>query len=100
MLPGQVVAIDAADGHVRWDTHVDGDPIGGTTVANDLVFTGTLQGTLYALDRADGRIVWQYRAPAGISGWMAVSGSTVILPTGSIGTAGHLVALRLPSAAR
>ena len=99
VLPGQVVAIDTSDGHVRWDTHVAGDPIGGTTVVDDLVFTGTLQGTLYALDRADGRIVWQYRAPAGISGWMAVSGSTVLLPTGSIGTAGHLVALRLPSSA-
>ena len=97
--PGEVVAINAANGQVRWDTHVAGDPIGGVTVANNLVFTGTLQGTLYALNRANGAIVWQYRAPAGISGWMAITGPDLILPTGSIGTAGHLVSLRLPASA-
>ena len=96
-MPGEVVAVDAADGRVLWDTQVPGDPIGGTTVVNDLVLTGTLQGTLFALDRSTGRIVWQYRAPAGISGWPAVVGSTIVLPTGTIGPGGHLVALRLPT---
>jgi outer membrane protein assembly factor BamB len=97
VLPGEVVAIDASDGRIAWDTRVPGDPIGGTTVVNDLVLTGTLQGTLYALDRSTGAIVWSWKAAAGISGWPAVSGSTVVLPTGTIGTSGHLVALRLPS---
>ncbi len=94
-MPGDVVAIDAADGRVRWSTSVPGDPTGGTTVVNDLVFTATLQGRVFALDRATGAIVWQQRVPGGVSGWPAVVGPTVIVPTGTIASPGHLVALRL-----
>ena len=41
---GEVVAVDAATGKHRWDTKVPGDPMGGATVVNDLVFTGHLPG--------------------------------------------------------
>ena len=39
------VAIDATTGAVRWATKVPGDPLGGATVVNDLVFTALLDGS-------------------------------------------------------
>ena len=40
---------DARTGKVVWDTKVPGDPLGGATVVNDLVFTALLDGTVVAL---------------------------------------------------
>ena len=54
---GNVVAIDAATGKVKWSTTVPGDPLGGATVVNDLVFTALLGGQVVALDRDSGQIV-------------------------------------------
>ena len=70
---GEVVAIDAATGKHRWDTKVPGDPMGGATVVNDLVLTGTYQGQLVALDRATGASsppsTWATASPDGLRGW-------------------------------
>ena len=79
---GEVVAIDAANGKVVWDTKVPGDPLGGATVVNDLVFTALLDGTVVALDRATGKIVWKHKAGGGINGWMAAVGDTLYVPVG------------------
>lgn len=92
--PGEVVAIDAADGTVRWATEVDGDPLGGTTVVGDLVFTATFQGTLYALDRASGEIVWEHEAPGDLNGWPAVADDLIVWPIG-LADPPSLLALRL-----
>ncbi len=91
---GQVVAIDATTGAVRWETTVPGDPFGATTVVNDLVLTATLQGTIVALDRATGELVWRETAPGGINGWMSVAGDLVVVPVGASRPA-QLVAYRL-----
>jgi glucose dehydrogenase len=80
--PGEVDAVDASTGDVRWTTKIDGDPLGGTLVVDDLVFTGTYQGTLYALDRGTGKIVWQMKAPGGLNGWPAASGDQIVWPIG------------------
>jgi outer membrane protein assembly factor BamB len=47
---------------------------GGVTVVNDLLFTATLDGTVYALSRDDGSVVWQWQAPGGTNAWPAVVG--------------------------
>src|SRR4029078_6435767 len=94
-MPGDVVALDARTREVLWDTKVPGDPTGGVTVVNDLVFTATAQGTILALSAADGRIVWQAQAPGGINGWMSVAGDTIVVPVGLANPA-VLMALRLP----
>ena len=52
---GEVVAIRARTGKVVWDTKVPGDPLGGATVVNDLVFTALLDGTVVALRPEHGR---------------------------------------------
>jgi outer membrane protein assembly factor BamB len=80
--PGQIVAIDAANGAILWDVEVASDPLGATTVVNDLVFTATFAGRIYALDRATGATVWTYDAPGLINGWPAVAGDLIVWPVG------------------
>jgi hypothetical protein len=79
---------------VLWDTHVHGDPLGGTLVLGDLVLTGTFQGTIIALDRSTGKIVRTMTAPGGINGWPAATHDTIVWPIG-IGKSPSLVAYRL-----
>ncbi len=80
--PGDVVALDAATGRQLWSTRVPGDPLGATTVVNDLIFTALLDGTMLALRRSDGHIVWRYKAAAGINGSMTVTGDQILVPVG------------------
>lgn len=80
---GEVVAIDATSGAVRWTTAVPGDPMGGATVVNDLVLTALLDGTIVAIDRDTGTTVWRTTAPGGINGWMAVAGDLLVVPVGN-----------------
>ncbi len=91
---GEVVALDATTGDVVWDTKVPGDPLGATTVVNDLVLTALLDGTIVALNRMTGAIVWQTKAPGGINGWMAVAGGLLVVPVGN-GAPPSLVAYEL-----
>ncbi len=90
---GEIVAIDANTGEIVWITDVKLG-FGGTTVVNDLVFTSSLDGSIYALSREDGSIIWEYVAPGGINAWPAVAGDTIIFPIG-IGGNPVLLALRL-----
>ena len=92
---GEVVAVDAATGTVRWSTPVPGDPMGAATVVNDLVLTALLDGQIIALDRATGTIVWRTTAAGGINGWMAVAGDLLVVPVGNADPP-RLVAYRLP----
>ncbi|HEY8514737.1 MAG TPA: PQQ-binding-like beta-propeller repeat protein [Candidatus Binatia bacterium] len=94
-MDGQVVAIDARDGRIVWDVFVPGDPLGGTTVVNDLVWTATLQGQIIALDRATGATVWIYDAPGGINSSPAVADDVIVWPVG-LSNPAVLLALRLP----
>lgn len=91
---GELVAIEIATGNILWETEIDSEVYGGATVVNDLVFTGTLDGTLYAFDRETGTEVWRYQAPAGVNAWPAVQGDTIIWGAGA-GPNPQLLALRL-----
>jgi outer membrane protein assembly factor BamB len=96
-MDGQLVAIDAATGQTRWSASVPGDPTGGATVVSNLVLTGTFQGQLIAVDRHTGKVVWTTNVGDGISGWPAAAGTLLVVPTGTVGTSGRLVAYRLSS---
>ena len=79
---GQLVALNAADGSVKWDVPFDSMVVGAATVVSDLVFTSTLDGMIYALDRETGAEVWRYQAPAGINSWPALSNDTILVAAG------------------
>jgi glucose dehydrogenase len=92
---GEVSAVDADTGDVLWETDVPGDPLGGTAVVNDLVFTATLQGEVVALDRESGEIVWTFDAGGGINGWLSAVGDSLYVPVGNAAPP-VLLELRLP----
>jgi outer membrane protein assembly factor BamB len=77
-----IVAIEVDTGKIGWERHFDTVNTGGATVVNDLVFTATMDGSMYALDRNTGSILWTYRAPAGIEAEPAVAHDTIIWPCG------------------
>ncbi|HET6335706.1 MAG TPA: PQQ-binding-like beta-propeller repeat protein [Polyangiales bacterium] len=79
---GEVVAVSAIDGSVRWKRDFETPVMGGMTVVNDLLFTATLAGEIYALNRADGSIAWQGQAPLGINAPITVSGDQVLVAAG------------------
>lgn len=90
----EVDALDAATGKILWQHKLDRVAFGAVTVVNDLVFTATLDGTVYALARQDGSIVWQWKGPGGTNAWPAVAGDTIVWAFG-IGDGPSMVALSL-----
>ena len=82
LMDGEIVAIDAATGAIKWDVKVPGDPFGGATVSHDLVFTGLHDGTLLALSTEDGHVVWSYQAEGVINAWPAIVGDQLLWPLG------------------
>lgn len=79
---GEMVAIDIATGKPLWDTKLPQMPLGGATVANDLVFTTTFTGELLALSRQNGAIVWTTHLPAGSNATLAIAGDTLLAGAG------------------
>ena len=73
-----MVALDVASGRVRWDHRLPRSPYGAATIANDLVFTTTYDGTVWALAREDGEVVWRTRLSVGTNAPVAVAGDTLI----------------------
>jgi outer membrane protein assembly factor BamB/plastocyanin len=91
---GELVAIDVNTGNILWHKLFGSLNVGAATVVNDLVFTATYDGMIYAFNRDTGEQVWSYQAPAGINGWPAVTGDTIVWPVGVGGTP-SLLALKL-----
>jgi outer membrane protein assembly factor BamB len=79
---GEMVALDVATGRQLWAAKLPQMPLGGATVAGDLVFTTTFGGGLGALSRADGSIVWTAQLPAGSNSTLAIAGDTLIVGAG------------------
>jgi sulfocyanin len=95
---GEMVAIAIATGKQLWATKLPQLPLGGATVANDLVFTTTFTGEVIALSRKDGSIVWTSHLPAGSNATLAIAGSTLLAGAGiPLATTQHpaVVAYRL-----
>jgi outer membrane protein assembly factor BamB len=79
---GRLVALDAATGRRLWERRLPSPVFGCATVANDLVFTATYDGTVYALASADGALVWQGRMRAGVNACPAVVGDLLLVGAG------------------
>ncbi len=97
---GGLAAVRPATGAVLWKHRFDELDSGAATVANDVVFTSTFDGTLYALSTRDGSVLWQAKAPAGINSFPAVTRTMLIVGAGAPTRAKHpddeLVAFGLP----
>ena len=95
---GDFVAVDVATGKVKWDVKMKSSPYGGATIANDVVFTTTFDGTLHGFDVNTGKEVFNTKLPAGTNAPVAVVGDTLItaasFPSGP-GQKAMIVAYRL-----
>ncbi len=94
---GELVAIDVKYGHILWEQNLSAINVGAATVVNDVVFTATFDGMIYAFNATTGEELFTYQAPAGINGWPAVAGDTIIWPCGVGGTP-SVIALKLGEA--
>ena len=75
---GEVVAVDVATGKVKWDHKLPSSAYGAATIANDVVFTTTFDGTLYGLDASNGTEVFKTKLSAGTNAPVGVYGDTVV----------------------
>ncbi len=97
-LTGELVAVDAASGAIKWKRKLPSAAFGAPTVVNDLVFATSFEGNLYAFDAKSGNEVWVSTLPASINTSVAVSGDTLIAPAGlasAEGQTAEMVAYRL-----
>ena len=75
---GEVVAVDVATGKVKWDHKLPSSAYGAATIANDVVFTTTFDGTLHGLDANSGTEVFKTKLSAGTNAPVGVYGDTVV----------------------
>lgn len=93
-MSGEVVAIDLDTGRRVWRQTLPTAAFGATTVANDVVFATTFDGTVHAFDAASGRERWSAQLPAQTNAGVWVHGDTLLAPAG-MGASPALVAYRL-----
>ena len=72
-LDGEVVALDARTGKLRW-RHRIGPSETSPLVADGLVYAGDWNGYVYALNAKTGREVWRFRTGGQVKGALALSG--------------------------
>lgn len=80
---GGILAVDVATGRVLWKRDLPQMNFGAATVANDVVFTSSYDGTIYGLDVRTGRTLWTDKARAGINSFPAVVGDTLYIGAAS-----------------
>jgi glucose dehydrogenase len=93
---GELVALDASSGSVRWKADLAAQPYASVTVVNDIVLTATADGTVYFFDRQTGKEVWRYVSSIGINAPISIAGDLVLIPAGAGIGIPKLIALRLP----
>lgn len=79
---GEMVALNAADGTVRWRIALETFFAGGATVANDVVFGAGLDGIVRGFSTARGEEIWSYQTGAGINAPPAIAGDLLLVPAG------------------
>ena len=86
---GEIVALDAKTGKVKWKEELASPTFGATTVVNDLVFVTTYEGSVSAFTVNSGQVVWREKLPAGSNSGVVVSGDTLVAPAGIASAAGQ-----------
>ena len=100
-VSGGIAAVATVDGTVLWKHTFTTMDAGAATVADDVVFTSTYDGTVYALSAKTGATLWKAKAPAGINSFPAVTKTMVVVGAGaptstSKAPKGEIIAYSLP----
>ena len=80
---GIVYALDAETGEVRWTHRVRSPLFGCTTVARDVVFAPSFDGTIRGLSTETGKVLWQARLRAGINSCPAIVDDLLLVGAGA-----------------
>lgn len=81
---GGLAAVNAATGAILWKHRFDKSfDVGAATIANDVVFTSTFDGTIYALSTKTGSTLWTSKTPAGINSFPAIVKKMLIIGAGA-----------------
>ncbi len=81
--PDELVALDVVTGEILWSVEIPTMLVGGATVANDVVFTGGLDGVVRGYHVDDGSELFTYQASSGINASFAISGDYLFVPAGA-----------------
>jgi predicted lipoprotein with Yx(FWY)xxD motif len=94
---GDLMAVDEATGKVRWERKLPSSPYGAATIANNVVFTTTFNGTLYAFNASSGAELYHTALSSETNAPVAVVGNTLLTAASYPGASGHglLIAYRL-----
>jgi outer membrane protein assembly factor BamB len=76
---GELVAINAADGSVKWQVEIPSMNVGSATIANDVVFTSGLDGVIRGYHVETGELLWSYQASFGINAPPSIAGDMLIV---------------------
>jgi glucose dehydrogenase len=87
-VAGGLAAVNAATGAIIWKHSFPSLDMSAATIANDVVFTATYDGTIYAVSAKSGRTLWRTKTPAGINSFPALTRTMLIVGAGGITASG------------
>lgn len=86
---GHVVAVNSANGKIKWQRHLKVRAAGGPAIGDGIVVVGTRAGNVVALDAGDGHTLWKHYVKSPVIVTPAIAGGHVVVNT----LAGDLIAL-------
>ncbi len=86
---GRVLALDYANGAVRWSRDLPSPSESSPLLDRGMLFFGSQSGIVYALNARDGSVVWTYHAPGAVKASPTLSGGVLYFGDYS----GHLQAI-------
>jgi outer membrane protein assembly factor BamB len=72
--PGRVVALNSANGAVRWSRALPSASESSPMIDDGRLFFGSQNGTVYALDQSTGQVIWTYHAAGAVKASPTLSG--------------------------
>lgn len=77
---GHVVCVDATNGNTLWSTPIPTPAYGSIVVANDVVFSGGLDGVILGFNAETGEEIFSHQAGAGLNAPQSISGDYLFVP--------------------
>jgi polyvinyl alcohol dehydrogenase (cytochrome) len=78
----ELFSVDAITGDIQWRADLPAPVFGETTLANGVVYVGTINGQVFGIDAADGDILWTVDDLEDFGGGVTVAAGHVFVPHG------------------
>jgi outer membrane protein assembly factor BamB len=75
--PGRVVALNTANGSIRWSRDLPSPSESSPLIDHGELFFGSQAGIVYALNARDGHVLWTYQAPGAVKASPTLSGGVL-----------------------